>query len=147
MNADFGTAVVIMLAFAIGYVVVSFIFGQSKPIESAREQRESKDDQKDESRQDRESGNDKNDRNKQNAGNYSSSSGTYSRIKDEKYYGNVLGLRGKVSLDDVRQQYRHLAMQYHPDKVNHLGPKLRKLAEMEMKELNEAFHYFTDRYR
>ena len=33
-------------------------------------------------------------------------------------------------------------MQYHADKVNHLGEKLRKVAEEEMKKINEAHNYF-----
>ena len=47
---------------------------------------------------------------------------------------------------DVRKKYRELAAQYHPDKVNHLGEKLRKVAEQEMKEINEANEFFKKKY-
>lgn len=69
-----------------------------------------------------------------------------SRINCEeaKYYGQVLGLNGKVTFSDIKRKYRELVAQYHPDKVNHLGPKLRKVAEDEIKEINEAFHFFRD---
>ena len=66
--------------------------------------------------------------------------------KDEMYYGRILGLRGRVSAGDVRNRYRELAAQYHPDKVNHLGPKLKEVAGREMQEINEAIDYFKKRY-
>lgn len=67
-------------------------------------------------------------------------------LKDGAYYAHVLGLRGKISRDDVKRKYRELASQYHPDRVNHLGPKLKSVAEHEMKEINEAYEYFKDTY-
>ena len=32
-------------------------------------------------------------------------------------------------------------MQYHPDKVAHLGEEFRRVAEEKMKELNEAYQH------
>lgn len=64
----------------------------------------------------------------------------------EIIYGQMLELKGKVTFDDVKRQYKRLALQYHPDKVSHLGPKLKKVAEDEMKNLNQAFDYFKTRY-
>ena len=66
--------------------------------------------------------------------------------KDLFYYGRVLGLKGQVTFDDIRRRYRELVAQYHPDKVSHLGPKLREVAENEMKEINEAYQFFKHRY-
>jgi len=66
--------------------------------------------------------------------------------KDDRYYGSVLGLKGRVSFSDVKRVYKELAMQYHPDKVSHLGPKLRHFAEVEMKKINEAYEYFKSKY-
>jgi uncharacterized membrane protein YhaH (DUF805 family) len=66
------------------------------------------------------------------------------KSKDMLYYGQVLGLNGKITFSDIKQKYRELVAQYHPDKVNHLGPKLRKVAEDEIKEINEAYHFFRD---
>ena len=74
------------------------------------------------------------------------SSGRSSTAKNETYYGRILGLQGRVTWTDVRSRYRELVVQYHPDKVNHLGPKLRAVAEHEMKEINEAFEYFKRLY-
>jgi hypothetical protein len=74
------------------------------------------------------------------------SSSRSSTAKDEAYYGRVLGLHGSVTWPDVRTRYRELAAQYHPDKVYHLGPKLRTVAEQEMKDINEPFEYFKRLY-
>lgn len=64
----------------------------------------------------------------------------------EKKYAKVLGLSGKVTSDDVKRCWRELSMQYHPDRVQHLGPKLKEVAEQEMKALNEAYEYFKTKY-
>ncbi|MBI3987112.1 MAG: DnaJ domain-containing protein [Lentisphaerae bacterium] len=66
--------------------------------------------------------------------------------KGEGYYGRVLGLKGALTRDDVKRRYRELVTQYHPDRVNDLGPKLRAVAEQEMKAINEAYDYFKKKY-
>ena len=66
--------------------------------------------------------------------------------KDERYYASVLGLTGRITRDDVRKKYRDLAAKYHPDRVNHLGDRLKETAEREMKAINEAFEYFKKKY-
>ncbi len=33
-------------------------------------------------------------------------------------------------------------MQYHPDKVGHLGEEFKSIAEEKMKEINVAYGYF-----
>jgi len=68
-------------------------------------------------------------------------------VKDQKYFGGILGLSGSVTFGDVKSRYRTLVAQYHPDKVNHLGPKLKEVAEEEMKKINEAYKFFEDRCR
>ena len=35
--------------------------------------------------------------------------------------------------------YRRLARTYHPDKVAHLDPEVRRFAEERMKEINAAY--------
>lgn len=64
----------------------------------------------------------------------------------DKKYGRILGLTGKVKCEDVKHRWRKLSKQYHPDNVNHLGPKLKELAEKEMKDINEAYQYFKRKY-
>lgn len=66
--------------------------------------------------------------------------------KDEHHYASKLGLHGQMTFSDIKQCYRELASQYHPDKVSHLGPLLREVAATEMKELNEAYEYFKKKF-
>ena len=61
-------------------------------------------------------------------------------------FAQVLGLSGKVTREDVKKRWRELTVQYHPDKVSHLGPKLQEVAEREMKAINEAYGYFRRKY-
>jgi DnaJ like chaperone protein len=37
-------------------------------------------------------------------------------------------------------------MQYHPDKVAHLGEEFKAVAEEKMKEINAAYSHFKQRY-
>ena len=67
-------------------------------------------------------------------------------MRDERYYGMVLGLKEQVRATDIQRRDRELAAQYHPDKVSHLGPKLRQVAEVEMKAINEAYDFFRKKY-
>ena len=64
----------------------------------------------------------------------------------DKHFGKVLGLNGRVTRDEVKRRWKELTIQYHPDKVAHLGPKLRELAEQEMEAINEAYDYFRNKY-
>lgn len=64
----------------------------------------------------------------------------------DRKYGRVLGLEGDIGLGDIRKRYLQLTKEYHPDKVLHLGPKLREVAEAEMRKINEAYEYFRKKY-
>jgi hypothetical protein len=68
------------------------------------------------------------------------------RINDERYFASILGLHPDHTSDDIKNRYRELVMQYHPDRVAHLGPKLREVAEQQMKEINEAYDFFKRKY-
>lgn len=63
-----------------------------------------------------------------------------------KRYGKTLGLRGKVTVQDIRRNYKDLIAKYHPDKVQHLGEELQRVAETKTKEINEAYEYFKKKY-
>lgn len=65
--------------------------------------------------------------------------------KEEEYYASILGLDGQVTLEAAKKAYKVMAAQYHPDKVAHLGERLRQVAEDEMKSINEAYAYFKGR--
>ncbi len=57
-----------------------------------------------------------------------------------KHYA-TLGLNKGASADEIKKAYRKLSMQYHPDKVRHLGDEFRVIAEEKMKEINAANDY------
>ena len=59
---------------------------------------------------------------------------------------DILDLKPENTASDIKRRYRELAMQYHPDKTAHLGPKLRLTAEDEMKKINEAYDFFKRKY-
>ncbi len=72
-------------------------------------------------------------------GSYSGSTSSYDEAG--KHYA-TLGLEKGASMDQIKKAYRKLSMQYHPDKVRHLGDEFRKIAEEKMKEINAAYDYF-----
>lgn len=51
----------------------------------------------------------------------------------------VLELPADASLDEIREAYRRLMSQYHPDKVASLGRELRELAETKSKDISVAY--------
>lgn len=51
----------------------------------------------------------------------------------------VLGVSRDTAPEDIKQAYRRLAGQYHPDKVSHLGEEFRELAEKRFKEIQQAY--------
>lgn len=69
---------------------------------------------------------------------YSSTSSGYDQ--SAQHYA-TLGLEKGASADEVKKAYRKLSMQYHPDKVRHLGEEFRAIAEEKMKEINAAYDY------
>tara|TARA_Y100000590_G_scaffold34037_1_gene37233 strand:+ start:1030 stop:1407 length:378 start_codon:yes stop_codon:yes gene_type:complete len=64
----------------------------------------------------------------------------------ESYYAVVLGLKGEVNKEEIKRAYRKKMNEYHPDKVNKLGQKLKKLALEESQKINEAYEYFKEKY-
>jgi hypothetical protein len=68
---------------------------------------------------------------------------TASITEEELSHARVLGLRSKVTLDDIKRCYRERMQEYHPDKVSSLGQKLRELADAEAKKINLAYEFFN----
>jgi hypothetical protein len=64
----------------------------------------------------------------------------------EKYFGEILQLKGQITTGTIKSNYHKLVREYHPDKVMTLGSKLQKVAEEEMKLINSAYEYFKDKY-
>ncbi len=55
----------------------------------------------------------------------------------------ILGVTPRATPGEIKTAYRHLASQYHPDKVAHLGEEFRALAEKRFKEIQEAYQQLT----
>ena len=51
----------------------------------------------------------------------------------------VLGLDSSATDEEIKKAYRRLAMKYHPDKVEGLGEEVKKNAEAQFREINEAY--------
>ena len=64
----------------------------------------------------------------------------------EEQYLAVLGLESGADFAAIKKAYRKLSMQYHPDKVSHLGEEFQRVAEEKMKEINQAYDYFKKKY-
>ena len=59
---------------------------------------------------------------------------------------SAFGLEEVATFEQVRSAYRELVKGYHPDKVAHLGPDLRRVAEAKTKEINLAYRVLETFY-
>jgi uncharacterized membrane protein YkvA (DUF1232 family) len=57
--------------------------------------------------------------------------------KDDPY--SVLGIQPGATKEEIRKAYARLAVQYHPDKVQHLGEEFRKLAHEKFVAIQKAY--------
>ncbi|MDY6288682.1 MAG: TerB family tellurite resistance protein [Bacteroidales bacterium] len=67
---------------------------------------------------------------------YSGSTSSSSTYRDPY---KVLGLDSSATDDEVKKAYRRMAMKYHPDKVESMGEEVKKNAEAQFREINEAY--------
>ncbi len=51
----------------------------------------------------------------------------------------VLGVDAAATDDEVKRTYRKLALKYHPDKVEGLGDEIKRNAETQFREIQEAY--------
>lgn len=63
-----------------------------------------------------------------------------------KYYGELFGLQGKVTKEEIRKRYRELMKTYHPDKLTGADEARIREAEEKVKKINEAYEYFKKKY-
>jgi DnaJ like chaperone protein len=55
----------------------------------------------------------------------------------------ILGIEKGASTREVKQRYRKLVADYHPDKVAHLGEELQAFAAKKTLEINQAYEALT----
>lgn len=58
---------------------------------------------------------------------------------NEPAWFEVLEVDEQTSAEDIAAAYKRRISQYHPDKVQHLGPELVRLAEQHAKQINAAY--------
>jgi hypothetical protein len=71
----------------------------------------------------------------------------YHEEQPDLQHARVLGLTGQVTAEDVRKAYHALLLQYHPDRVEHLGPELKEVAHRKTQQIVESYEYFRRKYR
>ena len=59
---------------------------------------------------------------------------------DNRWFA-VLGLSPTATIEEVKQAYKVLIKQNHPDRVYGMSPTFRKLAEAEAKKINAAYQH------
>ena len=73
------------------------------------------------------------------------STGPGNGYAEQQYYA-VLGVEQGADFAAIKKAYRKLSMQYHPDKVAHLGDEFKGVAEEKMKEINAAYDHFRKKF-
>ncbi|MGB5988927.1 MAG: TerB family tellurite resistance protein [Marinifilaceae bacterium] len=59
--------------------------------------------------------------------------------KDINYAYRILGIDNKATVTEIKKAYRKMAIEHHPDKLEHLGEDIRKGAEEKFREINTAY--------
>ena len=67
-------------------------------------------------------------------------------LEELSFVAGALGLAPGASFAEIKASYRKLSMQYHPDKVAHLGEEFKKVAEEKMKEINSAYEFLQRKH-
>ena len=75
----------------------------------------------------------------------SAGAGPSNGYAEQQYYA-VLGVEQGADFAIIKKAYRKLSMQYHPDKVAHLGDEFKGVAEEKMKEINAAYDHFRRKF-
>ena len=65
------------------------------------------------------------------------SSGKASERAEDPY--GILGVDRSTEIEEIRHRYKEKLLQYHPDRVQHLGPEFEVVAERKTKEITAAY--------
>lgn len=69
---------------------------------------------------------------------------TRQRRTDRHGYYEILGLSPGASQEEIKDAYRKLSKENHPDLVGHLGEEFRTVAEEKMKDINMAYQHLKN---
>ncbi len=59
---------------------------------------------------------------------------------------SILGLKKGASSEDIKNAYRKLAKEYHPDKLSGMSEGIIKLAKEKFQEINDAYEHLNKNY-
>jgi hypothetical protein len=54
---------------------------------------------------------------------------------------SILEVNRGEDLEEIRRRYKEKLLQYHPDRVQHLGKEFQDMAERRTKEITEAYQH------
>lgn len=63
--------------------------------------------------------------------------------QEQDYYA-IIGASKDSDQETIKQSYRKLAREYHPDRVANLGQEFKELAARKMESINEAYQVLSD---
>jgi DnaJ domain len=66
---------------------------------------------------------------------------THEQDREDNSWFKLLGLSHSATLEEVKEAYKTLVKQNHPDRVQGMSTAITKLAEAETKKLNMAYQY------
>jgi len=64
----------------------------------------------------------------------------------DRVFAQVLGLKGRLTKNEIKRIYREIIEKYHPDKVSHLGEEFQTYALKKTKDINKAYNFFKKKY-
>ena len=60
-------------------------------------------------------------------------------MSTKRDYYEILGVSKNADSTEIKKSYRKMAIKYHPDKVQHLGPELQKGAKEKFQKIQDAY--------
>jgi len=70
----------------------------------------------------------------------------FDNLPEKERYGKILRLTGQVTKDTIRSQYRTLALQFHPDKLQNLDKELQDFGNEMFLQAQKAYLWMKDHY-
>jgi len=78
--------------------------------------------------------------------NESGSSTDYEQYISSNWY-RILGVAEGATAEQIAEAYQQMIVQYHPDKIAHMGAEFRDLATFKSKQIEDAYNYAASMIR